>query len=149
MRGLVYPFVVGGGAITIVVAERNGIAPWFAGPCVLVIAAVLVAILERRLPYVASWNRDHGDTRTDAAHFAGNLMVSHLSLAAFLGARALWPGLGVWPSSWPFWCQALAGLVIVDLGLYTIPMRLRMSSRNSAAHCDRPGHRVSRPFDRR
>lgn len=78
MRDLAYPVIVGGGAIMIVVAERHGIAPWFASPCVLLIAAVLVAILERRL---ASWNRDHGDTRTDAAHFAGNLIASHLSLA--------------------------------------------------------------------
>lgn len=120
MRNLVYPLIVGGGAIAIVVAERHGIAPWFAGPCVLVVAAVLVAVLERALPFVASWNRDHGDARTDAAHFAGNLIVSHASLAAFLGARALWPGLGVWPSSLPFWAQALVALAIVDLGLYAI-----------------------------
>lgn len=120
MRFVVYPLVVIGGAVAVVVAERHGIAPWFVGLPVLVVAAAVVATLERRMPFVASWNRDHGDTSADVAHFAGNLIVSHMSLAAFLGARALWPGLGVWPSSWPFWCQALAGLAIVDLGLYAI-----------------------------
>ena len=120
MRAVVYPLIVGGGAVVLVVAERHGIAPWLAGPCILVCAAVLVAVLEQWLPYVAGWNRDHGDARTDAAHFAGNLIVSHASLALFVAARELWSGAGAWPSAWPFWAQGVAGLAIVDAGLYAV-----------------------------
>ena len=120
MQGLIYPLIVGGGAAAIVVGERYNIAPWFVGPFLLGCAALLVAVLERVCSYVAVWNQDHEDTRTDAAHFAGNLLVSHASLAGFLVAREQWVGLGLWPVSWPFWLEALVALAIVDLGLYAI-----------------------------
>lgn len=120
IRYLAYPVIVIGGATVLIAALSTGLPAWQVGPPLLVVAALLVAYLERRSPYAPSWNRDHDDTRTDVAHFVGNLLVSHSSLAAFAVARPLWQGAAIWPSDWPFWAQALLGLAIVDVGLYAM-----------------------------
>lgn len=120
IRYLAYPVIVIGGATVLITALSAEVPPWQVVPPLLVVAALLVAFLERRAPYLPSWNRDHDDTRTDVAHLIGNLLVSHSSLVAFAVARPLWQGAGVWPSHWPFWAQALLGLAIVDVGLYAM-----------------------------
>lgn len=120
VRYLAYPVIVIGGATLAIAAFSAGLVTWQVGPPILAAAALLVASLERMRPYVPSWNRDHDDARTDVAHFIGNLVVSHVSLAAFAVARPLWQGAGIWPSHWPFWAQALLGLAIVDVGLYAM-----------------------------
>ncbi len=77
--------------------------------------------LERRWPHSPIWQRDHGDTRTDICHFAGNLAVNQASAALYAEVHARTGGaLGVWPSSWPFVWQFLLGAAILDLGLYSI-----------------------------
>ena len=120
IRYLAYPVIVIGGATILITALAADLAAWQIGAPILAAAALLVASLERWLPYVSAWNCDHDDTRTDVAHFVGNLVVSHASLAAFAVVRPLWPGVAIWPSHWPFWVQALLGLAIVDLGLYAM-----------------------------
>lgn len=120
LRYLTYPVIVIGGGTLLIVALSTGRPPWQVGPPLLVAAALLVALLERALPYVPAWTRDHDDSRTDVAHFLGNLVVSQASLAVFAVARPWSQGVDVWPSHWPFWVQALVGLGIVDLGLYAV-----------------------------
>ncbi len=97
------------GATGLIAALSAGLPAWQVGPPLLIVVALLVAFLERRFPYDPSWNRDHDDTGTDVAHFVGNLLVSHSSLAAFAVARPLWRGADIWPSDWPLWVQASAG----------------------------------------
>lgn len=120
VRYLAYPVIVIGGAAVAIGLLSAGSGFWRIGPPILAIAALLVAALERMLPYDSSWNRDHDDTRTDIAHLIGNLAVSHASLAAFAVTRPTWHGAALWPAHWPFWLQALLGLAIVDLGLYAV-----------------------------
>lgn len=120
IRYLTYPTIVIGGAAVIIASVSNGTGYWPVGPLVLVVAALLVAVLERIQPYAPEWNRDHLDTRTDRLHFLGNIAVSHTSLASYAAARTLWSGVDVWPVHAPIWAQALLGLVIVDLGLYAV-----------------------------
>lgn len=120
IRYFVYPTIVIGGAVLIITCQSHGAAYWAVGPLVLVVAALLVAILERMQPYARHWNQDHQDARTDRFHFLGNVMVSHASLAVFAATRGAWDGTGLWPGPWPFWAQALLGLALVDLGLYVV-----------------------------
>lgn len=93
---------------------------WPLVPAVLVASAAVVALLERVQPYAPEWNADDGEARLDAFHLLGNIVVSQLSLVLFALARDAWDGLTIWPSTWPFWAQALLALVVVDLGLYVI-----------------------------
>lgn len=120
LRYLAYPVLVIGGVAFAIVAFSRGLAWWQVGPPILIAAAAVVAMLERARPYVPSWNRDHGDARTDVAHFVGNLAISHASLAAFAASRPWSRGLDMWPTHWPFWVQAVVGIAIVDLGLYVV-----------------------------
>jgi sterol desaturase/sphingolipid hydroxylase (fatty acid hydroxylase superfamily) len=81
---------------------------------------VLVAALERRLPFQRAWTADRGDTRADVVHglvnwglLSGGAVVVHaVTLALALPA--------VWPTAWPVWAQLLAVAVIFDLGLYAV-----------------------------
>lgn len=120
VRFAAYPLVVVGGAALLIVAQMRGVPAWPVAPVMLVIAAIVVALLERYLPYSAAWNQDHDDSGTDVLHFIGNLGVSHASIGVFAVAREVWPGAALWPTSLPFWAQALIGLAVADLGLYGV-----------------------------
>ncbi len=120
VRFTAYPLIVIGGGALLLILQSLGVATWPLAPLVLLGAAMVVAVLERAVPYARAWNRDHGDARTDVLHFVGNLAVSHASIATFAIAREMWWGAGVWPIAAPFWVQALLGLMIVDLGLYAV-----------------------------
>ena len=73
----IYPVVMAGAAVGIVGPVAAGVPYWRVAPIALLVAAAIVVLLERRIPWSRAWQRDHGDTRTDAAHFVGNLVVSH------------------------------------------------------------------------
>ncbi|MBP6627823.1 MAG: sterol desaturase family protein [Kofleriaceae bacterium] len=120
VRYSTYPLVVMGGTATIVASQATGSGYWPLVPLTLVLAAVVVAILERVQPYAPAWNVDHGDGRVDVLHLIGNVALSQISLLIFAAARPLWSGIGIWPNTWPFWAQALLALAVVDLGLYTV-----------------------------
>ncbi len=120
VRHATYPVVVLGGASAIVLTLARGASYWPFVPAALAMAAIVVAALERCFPYAAAWNDDTGDARVDALHLLGNIAVSQASLVIFATLRPAWPGLGVWPASWPFWAQALLALAVVDLGLYAV-----------------------------
>lgn len=116
VRTLTYPVVFGTGTAVLLAGW-----PYLpTGPIVLTVAAVLVITLERVQPFAKAWALDQGDGRVDALHLAGNLAVSQLSLLAFGAAHAAWAGAGWWPTTIPFWAQAVLALAIVDLGLYLI-----------------------------
>ncbi|UQA54916.1 sterol desaturase family protein [Polyangium aurulentum] len=98
-----------------------GASYWRVGPFILMVAAIVVMALERLLPHARIWQRDQGDTRTDAWHFAGNLAVNQASAALYAVVHAKTGGaLGLWPSNWPFVVQFVLGALILDLGLYAI-----------------------------
>ena len=54
-----------------------------------VAVVAVVAIAERLWPFERSWNRDHGDTRTDAAHLiVSNLVLPELYKRMFILSRS-------------------------------------------------------------
>ncbi len=120
VRYATYPAIVVGGAAVLVVGRGAGASYWPLTPVILVLAAAMVAMLERLQPYAAAWNLDAGDLRTDILHLIGNVVVSQLSIVAFASVRPAWAGVGIWPDAWPFWAEALLALAVVDLGLYAI-----------------------------
>jgi sterol desaturase/sphingolipid hydroxylase (fatty acid hydroxylase superfamily) len=116
----IYPVVAGVAVSLMVLLVAGGVPYWRVAPPVLVGAALAVTLLERWRPHAVVWQRDHGDLRTDLAHLAGNVAVSQgATLAYAIVHDAGWLG-DLWPTSVPFWLQLLAGLVIVDLGLYAV-----------------------------
>lgn len=120
VRCAAYPAIVGGGAAVMVGIQTAGADYWPLVPGVLLVSALVVALLERAQPYEKSWTVDDGDARLDLLHLVGNIAVSQVSVAVFTALRHLWPGLGIWPATWPFVFQVLLALVIFDLGLYVI-----------------------------
>lgn len=120
LRYAVYPALVFTASAIVILVQTTGLGYWPVVPLTLVFAALIVASLERAIPFARAWNADARDTRTDVAHLIGNVAVSQLSLVGYAATRTVWDGTGMWPTAWPFWTQAILGLAIVDAGLYTV-----------------------------
>jgi sterol desaturase/sphingolipid hydroxylase (fatty acid hydroxylase superfamily) len=80
---------------------------------------VLVAVMERVLPYRREWNRSHGDLRTDSLYFLTQIVVGGL-MAPVLGVLTIviggWLseqfGGTLWPVHWPVLAQVVLASVI-------------------------------------
>jgi sterol desaturase/sphingolipid hydroxylase (fatty acid hydroxylase superfamily) len=80
---------------------------------------VLVAVMERVLPYRREWNRSHGDLRTDSLYYLTQIVVGGL-LAPVLGMLTIifggWLsgqlGGSLWPVHWPILAQVVLACVI-------------------------------------
>ena len=80
---------------------------------------VLVAVMERILPYRREWNRSHGDLRTDALYyvtqiFVGGLFAPVLGMLTIILGGWLSAHLGgwLWPTHWPVLAQVLLASVV-------------------------------------
>ena len=103
-----------------------GLAAWLVGyrhaslwvlPPLLLLALGVSFLVERYLPYDASWNRDHGDSRRDILHALVNEALYLAGLAVFpalAGHLQLGPW---WPVHQPFWLQLLAAIIVADFGI--------------------------------
>lgn len=95
---------------------------------VVYLALILViAVLERLMPYEKQWLLDDGETGSNLAHtvFTKGLVQIGAALAATVSMAAAstlqpatTPALSLWPSQWPLLPQVVLGLVIAELGLY-------------------------------
>jgi len=82
-------------------------------------ALLLVAVMERILPYRREWNRSHGDLRTDSLYFLTEVFVGGL-MAPLLGVLTIVIGGWIsarmggtfWPVHWPILAQVLLATVI-------------------------------------
>jgi sterol desaturase/sphingolipid hydroxylase (fatty acid hydroxylase superfamily) len=90
--------------------------------------AVAIGVLERVMPHRPTWNRSHGDVKTDILHMVlGMLPVPVVFRAVALGAMVAAAGflaarLGgpLWPSHLPMALQLLLALVVAELGQYWV-----------------------------
>lgn len=104
------PASVAGAIVAALCAMDSGVEPEMIVVPISLTALVLVAVMERILPYRREWNRSHGDLRTDALYylmqtFIGGLLAPVLGMLAviiggWLSARA---GGSLWPTHWPIW----------------------------------------------
>lgn len=121
----VFPLVLGGALVGGWLAMRAGHAP----DVVVAVASfgpvVLVALLERVLPFAREWNRSRGDVWTDLVHMTATVLIPEglkvclLALLVWAGAQtAATVGFGLWPTGWPLAIQVGAALLIGELGSY-------------------------------
>ncbi|MBI2379494.1 MAG: sterol desaturase family protein [Gammaproteobacteria bacterium] len=116
-----YPLVFGGSAAAILAALQAGMPYWPTTPLVAAAALVIVALLERRLPYRAAWLQGQDDTRTDILHALVNLSVVQFAATVLTRLGDLVPAEHrVFPSAWPLWAQLLLAALVVDFGLYAM-----------------------------
>lgn len=114
----VYPALVGGSLAAAAAALSRGLDPAAVVPAVTVVGVVLVALLERILPFEPQWQRSHEDQITDGLH-----LVLSLGAAGEAGRQAsLWLGeqLGgsLWPTGWPVAAQLALALLVAEFGAY-------------------------------
>jgi sterol desaturase/sphingolipid hydroxylase (fatty acid hydroxylase superfamily) len=115
-----------GGALWIAIAlMERGVPPVRILLPGFLICAVLVALLERALPYRPEWNRARGDLWTDAAYLPTTWLVGGLAqpivatLAVAIGGwLSMTIGTGLWPSRWPLLAQLALSAVVVELPSY-------------------------------
>lgn len=88
---------------------------------------LVIAALERLMPFEPQWLHDDGETPANLAHtaFTKGLVQIAAAAAASLGMATatvvqpvVAPAAGLWPAAWPLFAQVVLGLVIAELGLY-------------------------------
>jgi sterol desaturase/sphingolipid hydroxylase (fatty acid hydroxylase superfamily) len=113
------PTSIIGGVWAALWAINSGIDPIMVVFPISLASLVLVAVMERILPYRREWNRSHGDIRTDTLYyltqiFVGGLLSPVLAIltiiiGGWLSARM---GGSIWPYSWPILAQVLLASVV-------------------------------------
>ena len=109
---LVFPLLIGGAtAATLIMLDRG------AGPTVAIgvcggAAALIIALLERALPYAQAWRQPRRDVVTDLLHVViSGLLVE--SLPGLIPAAST-----LWPAAWPLAAQLALAIVLAELPLY-------------------------------
>jgi sterol desaturase/sphingolipid hydroxylase (fatty acid hydroxylase superfamily) len=146
LAGLVYPVLTGGALASVALGLRAGLSPGLLAAGVPAVAAILVALLERGLPYSQAWRQPRGDVRADALHLLVSAAVAESTLRALAGALAVGLGTqrggpGPWPSHWPLWAQLPLALAVAELGGYAVhramhhvPWLWRLHAVHHSAH---------------
>jgi len=115
-----YPLVVGATATVLFGGLAAGWPYFPAVPITVGGALVIVAWLERQLPFHPAWLRDHQDTRCDAMHAVINLAVLLAVHGVVAVLAPLLPTGTWWPDHWPLWAQAFAVGFVLDFSLYAV-----------------------------
>lgn len=87
---------------------------------VLAVAIATTFLVERIIPYDATWNRDRADSTRDRIHVAVNETLILAGVAAIPLLAAVVPAPQLWPHNWPFIAQVLAAILIADLGITVV-----------------------------
>ena len=104
----------------------RGYPLWLPGAVMTPIFVLLIAVLERVMPFAPEWNVNRGDLRTDLAHVVGStytaqpMAIAVVTAACAPTAASLsgWLGASPWPSHWPQVLQVLLALLVSELGMY-------------------------------
>jgi ornithine lipid hydroxylase len=123
---LVYPVMMLTATLGAEMALSRTTDPTIVSSSITTLAAILIFLLERWLPYTLRWNRSHGDILDDAAHLAVSGIGMELAVHALgYGTLSSWGtmisarlGVGLWPVHWPLLLQLSLALVVSELGLY-------------------------------
>lgn len=124
IRATAYPLCLVGG----VVAARHALAHGQSVATVTVVAAlaanVVVAGLERALPFERSWNLPRGDVLVDLAHVPLTAIAAESARAA-AASTAVWsltrvPAFSSFPAALPWPLALLLAIVVADLPVYVV-----------------------------
>jgi ornithine lipid hydroxylase len=131
-----------------ILAIRLGLPPAWVSPLAVPPFIIWVSLLERYHPYVAEWNRDHGDFRSDLVHMLVSALITPqvvtwlltaalVPLSAALTARFDW---FLWPKDWPILLQLALALIVSEFGGYwahrlqhEVPMLWRLHAAHHGA----------------
>lgn len=120
-RYLIYPTVWGGSFLLIVILLQSGLNTYLATLPVIGLAAVVVLLLERALPYEADWLKTkQGDLNLDTVHYMVNYGIKVVAqlIIVYLGqSLVIW---AIFPVHWPLWSQILLALVLIDVFLFAV-----------------------------
>jgi sterol desaturase/sphingolipid hydroxylase (fatty acid hydroxylase superfamily) len=113
------PVSLAGGVYAAWRAMAAGVDPEMTVFPISIASLVLVAVMERVLPYRREWNRSQGDLRTDSLYFVTQIFVGGL-MAPVLGVLTItvggWLsenfGGSLWPVHWPVLAQVVLASVI-------------------------------------
>jgi sterol desaturase/sphingolipid hydroxylase (fatty acid hydroxylase superfamily) len=122
---LAFPVVMGG-SVAAAIGLMPALGPAWAVVVVQTVAVVCIVIGERLLPHRATWNRPHGDVRTDVLHAIvsglGTTQVARplvqLAAAGIAAWLAAMLGGSLWPVRWPLAVQLGLALVVAELPQY-------------------------------
>jgi sterol desaturase/sphingolipid hydroxylase (fatty acid hydroxylase superfamily) len=113
------PGTVAGGLALAVWMMRSGFAPAAVLLPIGLGSLVLVAIVERILPWHRDWNRPRGDLLTDALYLPTQQGVGRLCAPLVAGLAITGSGwitahtsAGLWPSDWPIAAQVVLASVV-------------------------------------
>ena len=124
-RWLAFPVVMGG-TLAAAIAAMPVLGAARAVALVQTAGLVVIALVERLLPFRPRWNHSHGDLRTDVVHavvsglgttqlvlpfvkLAGGVLAAHLT--GLVGAS-------LWPVGWPLAAQLAVALVVAEFFQY-------------------------------
>jgi len=123
-RALFYPVVSIGACLAFVLLDRSGAPTMVAAYGPILLAAILITVAERRIPYRAAWAPDRGTVTTDMAFMAVVQMVVPafaavaFALCASAVAQSVWEVGHVWPHHLPDVVQVALVLVAADFFRY-------------------------------
>ncbi|MGI9283390.1 MAG: sterol desaturase family protein [Endozoicomonas sp.] len=125
---LVFPLVLTLSLLSVWLMLKSGLHEGIAVFAVLLPGALLIAILERLLPYRQDWNQSDGDLKTDFLHMLiAQITIPRLvkpALLALLVSSVGWINTtfdnGVWPNDWPLIFQVALVLLIAEFGRYWV-----------------------------
>lgn len=108
-------FLIVGNGIAILIVQNGYTKLWLFG---LIAAFIgLAFLLERWVPYDASFNRSRGDANRDLIHMIVNESLSVAGVMSIPLLAHLNPIPPTWPTDLPIWLQLLLALIIADVGI--------------------------------
>jgi len=125
----VFPGVMGSALAVQLYLMELGYNPAISAVVVSLSGLLLIALLERVMPYRRDWNKADGDVKTDALH----VLITQLILPKTL--ELVWPLLllgiaaalsvqfgpqNLWPHEWPILAQVFLMLLIAEFGRYWV-----------------------------
>ena len=126
---LAFPLVMGGGIYaTFYFMHLKGVAINAVTFPVVIIALLLIALLERVIPFRSGWNNNDGDVSNDAINLVITQTIiprlftpfGYIILATVTAWLAAQMGNQLWPHHWHLIAQLFLALLIAEFGRYWV-----------------------------
>lgn len=120
----VFPLVFGASLGVTWWGLRQGYSPVPMVFGVTTLAALVVTVMERVLPYQAAWSASHGDVPTDLFYAVFSILAAPRLFEPVVLSSLLWVAssspviIDIWPTEWPWLIQLAGAMAIAELGSY-------------------------------
>lgn len=125
---LVFPLLMGAGLTSVYLLLINGVHEGIAVFSTITIALIIIAVLERVMPFREQWNQSDDDVTTDVINLIlTQVIIPRLTkplfaalLASTVVALSDYFGSNLWPHDWPLLLQLFLMLTIAEFGRYWV-----------------------------